>query len=56
MLAHIRQSRPDNGTYKTVKAGFWLMYDIQGQILAHARQSRPDYGAFKTLKARFWHI
>jgi hypothetical protein len=34
-MAHIRQSRPDSGTYKTVKARF------QANI-AHIRQSSPE--------------
>ena len=37
-LAHIRQSRPVSGTYKTVN-------------MAHVRQSRPDYGLGITVKA-----
>jgi len=36
-LAHIRQSRPVSGTYKTVN-------------MAHVRQSRPDYGLGITVK------
>ena len=41
-MAHIRQSRPDSGAYKTVKARVWRIYDSQGQSLANIRQPRPD--------------
>ena len=51
--AHIRQSRPDSGTYKTVKARFRHIQDSQGQILAHIRQSRPDSGTHKTVTVRW---
>ena len=33
-MADIRQSTPDCGTYKTVKAIFWHIQDSQSQILA----------------------
>ena len=42
--ARKRLSRPDAGTYKTVKARFGHIKDNQGQIQAHVRQSRPDSG------------
>jgi hypothetical protein len=41
---NIRQSRPDYGKYKTVKARSWHIKDSQGQIMAHTRQSRPASG------------
>ena len=41
-MAHIRQSKPNSGTYKTGKARF----------RPHVRQSKPDSGAYKTVKAR----
>ena len=56
MLAHIRQSRSDSGTHKTVKARFWHIQDKLGQITAYIRQSRPDAGACKIDTARFWYI
>ena len=54
-MERIRQSRPDSGTLKTVKARFLHTQESQGQILAVIRQSRPDSGTHKTVKARFLH-
>ena len=35
-MAHIRQSRPDYSTYKTVDGNFWHISDSQGQVMALA--------------------
>ena len=55
-MVHIRESRPEYGTYKTVKARLWHISESQGQIMVHIRQSRPEYGTYKAVKARLWHI
>ena len=52
-MALIRYSGLDSGSYKTVKARLWLLYDIQGHFLALMRQSRPETATKKTVKAIF---
>jgi hypothetical protein len=58
-MAHIRQSRPDSATYKTVKAGFWLRVEglMQGGQITFIREVllpaplSSEYSTYKTVAA-----
>ena len=51
-MANLRQSRPDSGTSKTVRAN--VTHLRQSERIWHISDSQSEYGTSKTVTARFW--